>query len=98
MTMDLPLLKCGHCEPLKLGVHASALGLAAICGAYNTAAWLSRREHHLAVNAVLYLVLALWEREHVAHHLEELKRPPRRASSTPEDPNVPPLRAVPKAA
>jgi len=74
--MDLPLLKCGHCEPLKLSVHASALALAAICGAYNAAAWLSRREYHLAVNAVLYVALAAWEREHVAHHLKELRRPP----------------------
>jgi hypothetical protein len=86
MTMDLPLLKCGHCEPLKLGVHASALALAAICGAYNTAAWLSRREHHLAVNAVLYVALAVWEREHVAHHLREIQRPPADASTRKREP------------
>ena len=44
MTMGLPILKCGNCEELKLGVHATALGLAALCGLYNAAAWLSRRE------------------------------------------------------
>ena len=37
MTMDLKVLKCGNCEELKLGVHAMALGLAALCGLYNAA-------------------------------------------------------------
>ena len=43
MTMDLKVLKCGNCEELKLGVHGLTLGLAALCGVYNAAAWLSRR-------------------------------------------------------
>lgn len=94
--MDLPLLKCGHCEPLKIGVHASALALAAICGAYNTAAWLSRREHHLAVNAVLYVALAVWEREHVAHHLKEIRRVP--AGTAPQKTDATPVTVVPEAA
>src|SRR4051812_18323684 len=81
MTMDLKVLKCGNCEELKLGVHAMALGLAALCGAYNAAAWLSRREKHLAVNAVLYAALIAFEHQHVAHHIAEL-RPPRPADST----------------
>jgi hypothetical protein len=76
MTMDLPVLKCGNCEPLKLGVHAAVLGLSALCCAYNAAAWLSRRQGHLVVNAVLYSVLAVWEQQHVAHHLAELRRLP----------------------
>ena len=75
MTLDLPVLKCGKCEPLKLGVHAGALGLAALCGVYNAAAWLSRREIHLAVNTVLYTALTIWEHQHVMHHLAELRRP-----------------------
>ena len=75
MTMDLPVLECGKCEPLKLGVHAGALGIAALCGLYNAAAWLSRRERHLAVNTVLYTALTIWEQQHVAHHLAELRRP-----------------------
>ncbi len=75
MTMDVPLLQCGRCERLKLGVHAGALGLAAVCGVYNAAAWLSRREAHLAVNAILYVVLAAWEQQHVSHHLAEMRRP-----------------------
>src|SRR5437667_3860870 len=75
MTMKLDVLQCGSCEPLKLGVHGAALGLAVVMGLYNAAAWLSRREQHLAVNAVLYAMLTVWEQQHVAHHLAELKRP-----------------------
>ena len=75
MTMDLKVLKCGNCEELKLGVHAAALGLAALCGAYNAAAWLSRREKHLAVNTILYAALIAFEQQHVAHHFAELRQP-----------------------
>jgi hypothetical protein len=75
MTMDLKVLKCGNCEPLKLGVHGLALGIAALCGLYNAAAWLSRREQHLAVNTVLYAALIAFEQRHVAHHIAELRRP-----------------------
>ena len=74
MTMDLDVLKCGNCEELKLGVHATALVLAAVCGVYNAAAWLSRREQHLAVNAVTYAALIAFEQRHVAHHFAELRR------------------------
>jgi len=73
--MDLKVLKCGNCEELKLGVHATALGLAALCGIYNAAAWLSRREQHLALNAVMYAALIAVEQRHVAHHIAELRRP-----------------------
>jgi hypothetical protein len=75
MTMDLKVLKCGNCEELKLGVHALALGVAALCGIYNAAAWLSRRERHLAVNTVMYAALIAFERQHVSHHIAELRRP-----------------------
>ncbi|HEV8210491.1 MAG TPA: hypothetical protein VGP77_10230 [Vicinamibacterales bacterium] len=75
MTMDMKVLKCGNCEELKLGVHAMALGLAALCGAYNAAAWLSRRERHLAVNAMLYAALIAFEHQHVTHHIAELRQP-----------------------
>ena len=72
--MTLPVLQCGSCERLKIGVHGSALALAALCAVYNAAAWLSRRQQHLAVNAVLYSALTAWEVEHVTHHLAELRR------------------------
>src|SRR3981081_4589296 len=74
MTMDLKVLKCGNCEPLKLGVHGLALGLAVVSGLYNAAAWLTRREQHLAVNTVLYAALIAFEQQHVAHHIAELRR------------------------
>jgi hypothetical protein len=75
MTMDLKVLKCGNCEELKLGVHGLTLGLATLCGLYNAAAWLSRREQHLAINAVLYAALIAFEQRHVSHHIAELRRP-----------------------
>jgi len=75
MTMDLDVLQCGNCEELKAGVHATALGLFALMCMYNAAAWLSRRESHLAVNAVVYAALAAWEQQHIAHHMAELRRP-----------------------
>ncbi len=80
--MDLKVLKCGNCEELKLGVHALALGVAALCGAYNAAAWLSRRERHLAVNTVMYAALIAFEQQHVAHHIAELRRPAGVAGAT----------------
>lgn len=74
MTMDLKVLQCGNCEELKLGIHATTLGLAALCGLYNAAAWLSRREQHLALNAVMYAALIAVEQRHVAHHIATLRR------------------------
>ena len=74
MTMDLKVLQCGNCEELKLGIHATTLGLAALCGLYNAAAWLSRREQHLAMNAVMYTALIVVEQRHVAHHIATLRR------------------------
>jgi hypothetical protein len=82
MTMDLKVLKCGNCEELKLGVHALALGVAALCGLYNAAAWMSRRERHLAINTVMYAALIAIEQQHVSHHIAELRRPPNAPEST----------------
>jgi hypothetical protein len=75
VTLDLPVLKCGNCEELKLGVHAGALALAALCCAYNAAAWLVRREPHLAANTVLYAMLIAWEQQHVSRHMEAIRHP-----------------------
>jgi len=72
--MQLSVLQCGSCEPLKASVHGTALGLFAVMGLYNAAAWLARREQHLAVNAVLYAALTAWEQQQVARHLEALRR------------------------
>jgi hypothetical protein len=85
MERQLPLLQCGSCEPLKAFVHGTALGLAALMGLYNAAAWLSRRERHLGLNAVLYSALTLWEIEHVAHHIEAQRRLSRQTDASVPD-------------
>ena len=66
---SLPILYPGNCEPLKAAFHGFALVLAAVMGAYNTAAWIQRRQSHLAVNAAIYIAAVFWEQRHVAHHL-----------------------------
>ena len=80
---QLPVLQCGNSEPLKAGIHATALGLFAVMGLYNAAAWLARRDRHLAVNAVLYTVLTAWEQHHVAHHIAAIRRCAEIAAATP---------------
>jgi hypothetical protein len=72
MKSTLAILHCGNCEPLKASVHGIALGTAALCAAYNLAAWLTRRQTHLAVNTILYTAVVLWEVQHVKHHLADL--------------------------
>jgi len=90
MSLD-DFLHCGHCEPLKAGVHATALGLFVVMGVYNVAAWLRRRERHLAINAIVYTALSAWERQHVAHHLAELR--PAAPQQAAPDAAQPPLAA-----
>jgi hypothetical protein len=62
---------------VKAAVHIVALATAAVCGAYNIAAWLVRRQKHLAVNGVLYSVAVIWEIGHVRHHLTARPAPQR---------------------
>jgi hypothetical protein len=66
---SLPILNVGSCEPLKATIHAAALGLCALMGLYNAAAWMKRRQPHLAINAVVYLAATYWEQRHVAEHM-----------------------------
>jgi hypothetical protein len=66
---SLKVLYPGSCEPLKAAFHGAALALAAVMGAYNAAAWLRRRQSHLAINAAIYLAAVVWEQRHVAHHM-----------------------------
>jgi hypothetical protein len=82
MTSNLPILHCGNCEPLKASVHAVVLGTAALCALYNLAAWVARRQTHLAVNTLLYGTMVVWEATHVRHHLAVL---PRRLAAVVED-------------
>jgi hypothetical protein len=76
LDFKLTVLNSGSCEALKLGVHAATLGLAVLMGSYNAAAWLRRREEHLAANAILYTALIALEYHHVAHHLALLRKAP----------------------
>jgi hypothetical protein len=64
------MLDNGRCEPLKAAVHGVLLATVCLCAAYNSAAWLKRRQRHLAINAIIYISAAWWERCHVVHHLE----------------------------
>ena len=66
---SLAILYPGNCEPLKASFHGVALLLAAVMGAYNAAAWVRRRQSHLAINATIYIAAVFWEQRHVAHHL-----------------------------
>jgi hypothetical protein len=67
----LPILDVGCCEPFKAAIHGAALGLTVLMGAYNAAAWLRRRQRHLAINTIIYLAAAVWEERHVRHHVRE---------------------------
>ncbi len=66
---EVKLLDSGRCEPLKAAVHGVLLATMGVCAAYNAAAWLRRRQRHLAINAVIYSAAVWWERCHVVHHL-----------------------------
>ena len=72
------MLNVGRCEPMKAAVHCVLLVTVTVCAAYNAAAWLKRRQKHLAVNALIYGAAIWWERAHVLHHLVCIS--PKRAS------------------
>jgi hypothetical protein len=63
------MLDSGQCEPLKAAVHGVVLAAVGVCAAYNVAAWLKRRQTHLAVNAIVYCAAVWWEHSQVRHHL-----------------------------
>jgi hypothetical protein len=68
------MLDNGQCEPLKAAVHGVLFATVCLCAAYNTAAWLKRRQRHLAINAIVYISAAWWERCHIVHHLEPCRQ------------------------
>jgi hypothetical protein len=80
------ILMPGEYELVKAGFHGTALGLAVVMGAYNAAAWFRRREQHLAINTVLYVLLAAWEHQNVAHHVASLRLPREVDSEVVDDP------------
>jgi hypothetical protein len=77
------MLDNGECEPAKAAVHAVLMATVALCAAYNTAAWIKRRQTHLAINAILYSAAVWWERCHVVHHLRSCR--PSTSTATAED-------------
>lgn len=83
---SLPILDVGSCEPLKAAVHGVALGLCALMGLYNAAAWLKRRQSHLAINAVIYLAATCWEQRHVSQHIVRCAPAPAHTCTEPESP------------
>src|SRR5262245_40353470 len=69
------MLDNGRCEPLKAAVHGVLFATVCLCAAYNSAAWLKRRQRHLAINAIIYVSAAWWEHSHIVHHLEPCVQP-----------------------
>ena len=65
------MLDSGQCEGMKAVVHAVLMATVGVCAVYNTAAWLKRRQRHLAINAVIYAAAIWWEHCHVMHHLRD---------------------------
>ncbi len=90
----LPILYPGSCEPLKAAIHGVALGLAALMGAYNAAAWWHRRQSHLAVNTFIYLAAVFFEQRHVVHHLLPCRPPHLEVAEPAANPAPPEQRAA----
>jgi hypothetical protein len=76
------MLDSGQCEPLKAVVHGVVLAAVGVCAAYNVAAWIKRRQTHLAVNAVVYCAAVWWEHSQVLHHLAVCEPPVPALAST----------------
>jgi hypothetical protein len=83
------MLDVGQCEPLKAAVHGVLLATVAVCAAYNAAAWLKRRQRHLAFNAVVYGLAVCWEHSHVRHHLVACPQLTTALTGAPETPAGP---------
>ena len=86
MTLPLPILQRGSCEPFKAGIHGASLVLFGLMGLYNAAAWINRRERHLAINALVYTLGVAWERRLVVRHLDACRDSP----ATMAAPGLPP--------
>ncbi len=66
--MQLAILESGEREMFKAAVHAVAMGLVLVMDSYNLAAWIKRHQRHLALNTIIYSVLAYYEYRQVVHH------------------------------
>lgn len=65
------MIHAGEHEGFKAGYHAVLGALVLGAGLYNARAFTVRRKPHLARNAIVYTVLAVWEYVKVQHHLED---------------------------
>ena len=59
----------GHADPVKGAFHGLAAVVCGLMFAYNTTAWLFRREPHLAVNALVYGSAILYEGVQTQKHI-----------------------------
>lgn len=62
------ILDRGSDEIPKVAAHVLLGSVAAVCALYNVAAWLWRRERHLAINAVIYGALTALECYQIQRH------------------------------
>lgn len=60
----------GVSESFKGSVHLGLFALAAVCGAYNLGALLSRKEWRLGMNVAVYSALMAFEGMQVKRHWE----------------------------
>ena len=71
----------GRAEPVKGAFHGLATVICGLMFAYNTTAWLFRREPHLAVNALVYGSAILYEgvqtQKQVAARIQAVQNRPR---------------------
>lgn len=61
----------GESERFKGLIHLCMFGLAVTCTGYNLMASCSRRDTHLAVNAVVYAGLSWFEARQILRHLKD---------------------------
>ena len=64
----------GHAEPVKGAFHGLAAVVCGLMFAYNTTAWLFRREPHLAMNALVYGTAILYEGVQTHRHVASRAR------------------------
>lgn len=68
----LHVLRVGECERFKMYWHL-VIGIGAVGAAlYSAAAWLARRDAHLAANCVVYTALSCFERAKIRQHAQHL--------------------------
>ena len=75
----------GHAEPVKGAFHGLAAVVCGLMFAYNTAAWLFRREPHLAMNALVYGTAILYEGVQTNRHVAARIRAARNEAQPPHD-------------